>query len=251
MKKLLLSLLAVILGVQFSSAAITVDATSTAANNVTNVSSVTWSHTTHTGATLLVVQSGMVTTGTTISGITYNGSALTRAVQFYNTFNVQSEIWYLANPSIGTANIVVTYAVDANKALEPKNGAISLFGTDTTNPIGATTTAGSNTGAVTKSITTTAANSYLVDMIEQSGTDLGSPTGSGQVQIWRDLNSAGGGTDGGGSYTPTTSTGSYTMSWGGTVTGNWSYTIAEVKAAASTPATTPSTLGFFKKFRMR
>lgn len=216
--------------------AISIDATSAAANNVTGVTSVTWSHTVASGATILVVQSGLVTTGTTISGITFNGTALTRAVQYYNSFNVQSEIWYLVSPTATTANIVVTYSVDANKALEPKNGAISMLGTDTSSPLGVTGTAGTSTGAVTKSVTTTAANSYLVDMVTQAGTDLGSPTGSGQTQAWRDLNSAGGGTDGGGSYMATTSTGSYTMSWGGTTTGNWAYTVAEIKEAAASGA---------------
>lgn len=215
---------------------IAMDYASHAANNVTAVTSVTWAHTVTTGATALVVQSGLVTTGTTISGITFNGTSLTRAVQYYNSFNVQSEIWYLLSPTATTANIVVTYSVDANKALEPKNGAISLFNTDTSSLIGVTGTAGTSTGAVTKSVTTTVANSYLVDMITQSGTDLGSPTGSGQTQIWRDLNSAGGGTDGGGSYMATTSTGSYTMSWGGTTTGNWAYTVAEIKAPSASGA---------------
>lgn len=74
-------------------------------------SSITFSHTVNTQSNqILVVTSGIEDDATTaITGITYNGVALTSSVNTTNS-NRRAEIWYLLNPPTGTANVVITYA---------------------------------------------------------------------------------------------------------------------------------------------
>lgn len=76
-----------------------------------STTSITFSHTVNTQSNqILVVTSGIEDDGTTaISSVTYNGVSLSSAVNTTNS-NRRAEIWYLLNPSVGTANVVITYA---------------------------------------------------------------------------------------------------------------------------------------------
>lgn len=66
---------------------------------------VTFSHTVGT-ANILFVWVAWATTASTITGITYNGVAMTQAVR--QSTNRATEIWYLVNPSAGANNVVIT-----------------------------------------------------------------------------------------------------------------------------------------------
>lgn len=86
--------------------AIAFDASSqgTAGNPVT---SITWSHTCASGA-VLVVQAGSGATNT-ISGVTYNGVAMTAVDSYTDTTNaLKNTSWILLNPASGANNIVVS-----------------------------------------------------------------------------------------------------------------------------------------------
>jgi len=67
------------------------------------------------GTTLLVVHVACSTTGFTVSNITYGGVNLTRlggGVKPSGTGYADS--WYLLNPAVGTANVVVTWSGSVN-----------------------------------------------------------------------------------------------------------------------------------------
>ena len=76
---------------------------------------VTFSHTTAGTNTLLVVGVDMnITgnTGATVTGVTYNGVALTRA-GFHNDVGLtrRVEMWYLTAPAAGAHNVIVTLSL--------------------------------------------------------------------------------------------------------------------------------------------
>jgi hypothetical protein len=67
----------------------------------------------------LIVRLGFLDTGVStavVSGITWNGTALTRAAEGKNTSGAANSyvgaIWYLVAPEVGAFNVVVTYSVD-------------------------------------------------------------------------------------------------------------------------------------------
>lgn len=210
--------------------AVAVDTATAAANNVTSVSSVTWAHTCGASASMLVAQSGYVRVGNSpVSGVTYNGNAMTLGVHSYPGNNVHADNYYMLSPPTGASyNIVVTYP--DTSTFEPKCGAISFSGTETGSFTGATATggaAGTNpSGGV--SITTNGANSMIANVIG----DNGAVTGSNDTQQWIGLNNPGV-FDGGGSTRTTTTAGSYSMSWSGNASDNWAVAMMEIKAAAA------------------
>lgn len=74
-----------------------------------SLSSHSWSHTVSSGSALcLIVKLGWY--GTTTTGVTYNGVALTRLTTHSNSLGSDmSEIWYLKNPPVGAFNVVVSF----------------------------------------------------------------------------------------------------------------------------------------------
>lgn len=77
-------------------------------------STLTWSHVIAAGTDCLVVNTALAMNSNgstnTITGVTYNGVALTKVTQRVNNANEHTEtsIWYLLNPPVGTFNIVAT-----------------------------------------------------------------------------------------------------------------------------------------------
>lgn len=135
--------------------AVTVDATSTApASAGASRTTMTWSHTVASGATLLVVAvtyagGGSVTT----SSVTYGGVPLTgytRATSSAGANNRLVDLWYIVNPTPGTASIVVTQSGsnDCDAA------AISWKGTSTSTPLGTATTQAGATGTTSGPLAT-------------------------------------------------------------------------------------------------
>lgn len=93
--------------------AIAFDAWARSANGwVQNVSSQTISHIVTGSNPFLVVGAGLYNTSArSVSGITYNGVALTKANSITSAIesaNQDSELWYLDNPATGNHDIVVT-----------------------------------------------------------------------------------------------------------------------------------------------
>lgn len=168
----------------------------------------TFSHTVDSGSNLLVVAESHNSNADPTS-VTFNGVALTKAVFVGNSNEPnRATIWYLVNPTVTTANIVVT--IGANRGIVA--GAYNFSGASTS-PIGNTATQNNgNSTSSSSSLSITAAESgnYIIDVVSVTAQD---PTvGADQTQRW---NKTSGPTNNhrGASSTETGSSGSHTMSW--------------------------------------
>lgn len=214
-------------------AAITFDAATTGVQDLGT--SLTFAHTC-TASDLIYVGVGTTDGTNNASSVTYNAVALTMAIQATNgsTHVGEAAVWYLSNPSSGANNVVVDFPFTARYA----GGATCLAGTNTSSPIGATNQLTGNSNSVSQSITTTQANSVVVDSVldKQTGTDT---KGASQTQIWQvacGLSSSH--CEASSQSAPTT--GSYTMSWSLGSAVVWATALAEIlPAATATPAPRP------------
>ena len=158
---------------------ITVDAT-VASTRQTAVSSITLAMTVGTlvnGA--LVVGSSIRNSGAfaTVTGVTWNGTALTLAKRQDGpaaSRHVTAELWYLLAPAPGTFNIVVTYSGTTTDA---GIGGLSVSGVDQTNPIDATAGAAFlDATPIETTITTVADRAFVVNCMYTSDSAAVSPT---------------------------------------------------------------------------
>lgn len=201
----------------------------TSSLDTTNITNPSWSHTC-TGSNLyLVVLLPHWANGNTVSGVTYNGVAMSLlARSSLSGSNDRSEIWGLANPATGSHTVAVTGANCYGTI-----GAASFTGIDQTTSTGTAATAtGSSTGPTVN--TSSASNEVVVGAVSyDSGT---STTGGGQTPLWN-VNSA---QDTAASYE--TGAATTTTSW--TIpTAPWAIAAVPLKpsgAAASTSLPPPS-----------
>lgn len=192
--------------------------------------------------TLLVVGVGWGCSGAhtfTISGVTYDGAAMTQFVTIgYDGAGHDAAgvaFYYKLNPSTGSKNVVVTMNANAFTPRSIESGAISFTGNDTTTPIvagsGKTNFRESNgTTATVTSATTTSGNIALAMMATGSGYGSTSQTLSWSANF--NTGSAGGCA----AMTRTGGTGS-TISWSDTVTSDFMGICCLEVAAASGGAT--------------
>lgn len=144
----------------------------------------------------------------TISGITYNGVAMTQAVASADN---KTKIFYLASPATGSNNVVVTASTTANILAS----VVSMTGVAAASFLGNTGTDSAASGAnPTYAFTTGTDNSVFIDM-QVCGTNANggaqiTATGTGHTKVrsgqQNDLSRMGG-------YTETTTAGSYTIGW--------------------------------------
>lgn len=166
---------------QISWGAIGFDATSNVAAAFT-ASPVTWTHTNGSNATLLTVCVGFIGTVGTISALTYNSVALTQIKKVTDSnVAISSELWYLKNPATGPNTISITFSPTAGAGSYAT--AVSLTGTDTTNPLDANNGAqnGPTFTVAGTSVTTVADNTWLVDCLKGNNS-VTVTTRSGQTQ---------------------------------------------------------------------
>lgn len=186
----------------------------------TNSSSFSWAHTC-TGSNLILVV-GVFTYDITagdreVSGITYNGVALTKINHSLNT-NHRVELWYLINPATGSNTVAVTMAGVNSKV---GAGAISLTGAAQSGQPEATGTATGSSTSPSVDVTTVADNSWVIDCVihqffttRETGDCPNSAVGAGQTEryfIGDDAAEAGGA---GSTEGPKTPAEAVTMSWG-------------------------------------
>jgi hypothetical protein len=102
-----------------------------------------------------------------VSGVTYNGVAMTRSPNGYAAAPANNSTWlyYLANPSTGANNVVITYSGTQNGSA----GAISYTGCASTIDSGNSNTAGPSASSCTVSTTTVADNAWLVGVARADG----------------------------------------------------------------------------------
>jgi len=198
--------------------AIVFDAASTGTAGI--ASSLTFAHTTGSGNKRFLVVGVAYQDTTSVSSITYNGTSLTfvnRASQSSTT----SELWYLANPSSGANNVVITMS---GTTAYPTGSAITFTGVAQTSLVDSSNTATGNDTAPTVTTTTTRDNSWVVDCVAvQTNTgDITLTVGAGQTQRTNHSNSS---QERQGTSTETTTTaGAVTMSWSLSATRRWSIT---------------------------
>ena len=129
----------------------------------------------------------------TLTGAAFNGVALTQAVQnnfappgaapFTNDGGTAS-IWYLDNPAQVAGPLTITYTTTGG---QPNGGLATIFGLADTLPgvgnVGDSWTSQAAAGNVSTSLTTSAANSLVIALVENSGSNNGAgiPTAVGTL----------------------------------------------------------------------
>ncbi len=91
---------------------------------------------------------------TTISGVTYNGVAMTQLCRYSGGANTYTEIWYLANPASGSNNTVITFS-------SVPYAPLSLFAISASGCDGAGNYQGATYGSTPSGSITVSANSMI------------------------------------------------------------------------------------------
>ena len=231
-RRLLLVCLAALLLLTLSTAraAITVVNASSGVGTTTT----TVSHTVSNGTgRILVVGVGIDDVGFTITGATYGGTALT-LIGTKQSANSRMALYYLINPTVGTANVVITISAGVTDVAV---GAVSLTEVDQTTPLGTfASAAGTNTAA--PSVTVSSATGELVlETVSIKSPPSPGTLGSGQTSWWSiynsGLHSSAGSTKSGAS--------SVTMSRTLTGNGNWAIGAVPLKPAPAIQADVATT----------
>lgn len=190
----------------------------------------TFSHTAGASADFLVV-TARTRTGEDITGITYDGDSLTKAVDItHATEGLNSEIWYLASPTTGSAaDVVVTASADANIIAQ----AHTFENIDQSSPLDTSNSTQGNSASLSLGVTPTASSVVLIDCWIHEDRDNASGAGTGQTILYNvDEGQFAQGT----SYEMWDNT-SATQTWTMVRSDNYSYVLAAFKEAGGTPAT--------------
>ena len=177
------------------------------------VSTLTWSHTISAGANRILIVGTSNTLATdsskTITGVTYGGAPLTRAGFQANGTKVRAEIWFLMNPAIGTANVVVTLP----SATDLTGGSLGFTGVDPQTGLGTFASASGSTTAPTVAVAAIGNSSIVVDTLGAVGTTGTATAGAGQTARWNLSTGATTADVRGGGSTELATASSVTMSW--------------------------------------
>lgn len=187
-------------------AAIAFDAFTDSAANINS-----FSHTS-TGSNLVLVVGASYNDGSeSITGITYNGVALTKIRRDTTgaPVDITTELWYLKAPATGANTVAITYT---NNPTQRRHWAMTLTGIDQTTPLDAQNGGIGTAATISTVVTTVADNAWVVDSVMYNETDV-LTVGAGQTQR---LNAVQGTTKRLASHEgPKTPAGAVTMSWTG------------------------------------
>lgn len=190
-------------------AGITFDAASNSTYQ-TAQSTYSWSHTCTGSNRYLTVGISMLSVGgSSVTGITYSGIALSLIkAQASGAGAIRSELWGLVAPATGSNTIAVTLSASLDSAA----GAVSYTGVEQTTPYEAANSAtATNVGAAdaTVNVTTIANNDWTFDNVATDDTAI--TVGAGQTSRNNVTGTLGSGAMS--SEGPKTPAGSVTMSW--------------------------------------
>ncbi len=215
--------------------AIALDATA----SVDSTGNATWNHTVAAGSNLCLVVAIMIWrnggTAAVPTTVTYNGVAMTLVAS--SSVNAETSslcCWYvLVNPSTGT-NAVAMTGVTSTKT---KCASYSFSGVDQTTPIDQhTTNSGTSGSGITNSLTLSAANEYMLDVVVHASANT--PSSSTGTTV---LSSASSGYFGGSQYKLQTSSGSQALAWTFPDTDPWGLSTIALLAAGGSTAPTVTT----------
>lgn len=224
-------------------AAIAYVSTTDSAANTVGVSTLTTSVIVPSGTDRLMavcVQTRSQTADTTVTGVTYNGTALTLAKTNANGM-IHTDLWYLVAPTVTTANVVVSWS-SANNTSAAAYSVALLTGVSQSSPVDASA-GGSGTGTTLSSIITTVADvAWVVDCAYNTNNG-GLTVGSGQTgRTVRNVNTASA-DDGVGMSTVNgkTPAGAETMDWT-SASGSWVMSAVSFapSGGAAAPTSSPS-----------
>ena len=180
MKNRLIAVLAILMFLiaPIAHAAIAFDAKSSGSGS--NVTSVTVSHTVSGSNTILFVSVGTKDGGggAAVSGVTYNGVAMTNITTQNISSAYYQDLWYLINPSTGTNNIVASFGgVSADQAVV---SAASYTGVLQISPLTtANTNQNSSANSLSSTVTTSVDNSFVVSSVAFDGDGSNQPAVAG------------------------------------------------------------------------
>ena len=199
------------------------------------ISTLTWQHTCTGADLILVVGVDTFTYLAPISGITYNGVALTKIDAQQDAVGYcRSELWYLVAPATGTHDIVVTLGGSWGYTAYMIGTATSFTGADQSAPLGTAVKATGTTTPVTVAAAS-AAGEYVVDSAcAYKATAITLTVGAGQTEIANVTPAAG--YVGAASYEGGAA--SVTMSWALSATAlGWATVAVPIKPATAPGAT--------------
>lgn len=212
-------------------------ATSSATTGSAQATTLTWSHVSSGLNRLLVVQVA-TEQAQTITGITFNGVALTQRTTITNG-TLRQEQWSLTAPAVGTYNIVVTMSAAAYITA----GAETYTTVNQASPIGATQTGTGSSLLPSLVLNTTTDNSLVVDGLSTGTLPIVYTVGAGQISNWN-ITSNPNTRQGSSSVEPAgTQPDAVTMSYSITQNTPWALTAIEIKGIPGTGGGVQSVTG--------
>src|SRR3990172_4912300 len=130
---------------------------------------------------LMLVSCG-IRGGIAISGMTYNGVALTKLAHHQSGGDVRVEMWYLVAPAVGSHTLAVT---SANNDQVKATICRTYYDVDQATPLGTQGTADGNSGDTSVNAGATASPSIVADIMALQGGG-GAPFVEGAGQTSRD-----------------------------------------------------------------
>lgn len=215
--------------------------TSSSNGNTTPASSYSFSATVNSGSNRLLIVGfnafNQVGVNNSIAvSVKFNGVAMTRAVTQFLTngssFDLSTDIWYLINPTVQTANVVGDFSGGSGGGITSFHGyAASYFGMQQSSPVDATLPQNitSPTTHVTGSVTTTQSGDVLADVLSAGGQAFSADAGQTTLMTFATTDR--------GSYEIAGAAGSTAMGWTAGVADTATHVIAAF-LAASTATTT-------------
>ncbi len=205
------------------------------------------SHSVASGPYRLLAVAVMIRADESVSSVTYGGELLVEAIaqnDSNDSTQQRVEIWYLVNPPLGTANVIVHLATSANPSAI---AAVNFTGVDQTTPLGQTAGAddATPTNNATTPITTLYDDSLIFGAVSARGADTMDFTpGTNINELWDGETGSSGDTtndDGiwGGELEASAKATLYTFNAIFNPLNNWAIACIELKAA---PAPTFSTI---------
>ncbi|HQQ32628.1 MAG TPA: DUF4347 domain-containing protein, partial [Methylophilus sp.] len=201
------------------------------ANVGTTSNQLTWSHTVNAGTNrALFVTVSIDGLGANVNSVTYGAQSLVKVGRA--TGNHAVEIWALVNPTVGTANVVVSFAGSTAAAA----GAATYNGVNQSTPYG-TFVGATGTGTTASVTVASAVGDLVIDSQYWQGTAGTGTPGAGQTVIWYQTQAA---MIGGSS----TEAGAASVVMSGTFTNSsqWEMGAVSIKAAAGITVTPTSGL---------
>ena len=153
----------------------------TATNGTTLVKSITIGNNSN---RILIVSTGAYNLHPTVSGVTLGSQNFVKAISAsHSSHAFKTELWYLINPTVGTADITVTWSSTAGRR---GITGTSFYNVDQSSPIGVTNTvdSGGQSSTVSGTITPTTAGSMVIDaMMWLNGTQASLTRTAGAIQF--------------------------------------------------------------------